>query len=140
MTAAGFRRVALSMPEATESEHQGHPDFRVKGKIFATLFSRDGEDWGMVKLSPEQQADVVDAAPAIFAPLQGGWGRRGCTRVCLGAVDGKFLTVLRDAIFTAWCNTAPERLVAEQGRASENRRGLFPEPERPSKPRSTRRT
>src|SRR3972149_5651908 len=111
MTTAQFRRVALSMPEATEGAHMGHPDFRVKGKIFATLFRRDDDDWGMVKLKPEQQREFVEAKPRVFQPVKGGWGRQGCTQVRLQAVDKKTLATLRSAIFSAWLNTAPKRLV-----------------------------
>jgi hypothetical protein len=110
MTIAEFRRIALSMPQAAESAHMGHPDFRVKGKIFATLFSRDDDNWGMVKLNPEQQRQFVEANPGVFEPVKGGWGRRGATQVRLDSVDK---ATLRSAIFTAWLNTAPKRLVEE---------------------------
>ncbi|MDO8631437.1 MAG: MmcQ/YjbR family DNA-binding protein, partial [Phycisphaerales bacterium] len=98
MTIAEFRRIALSMPQATENAHMGLPDFRVKGKIFATLFSRDGDDWGMVKLKPDQQRRFVEANPGVFEPIKGGWGLRGATQVRLAAVNKK---TLRDAMFTA---------------------------------------
>jgi len=114
MTPADFCRIALSMPEATESAHMGHPDFRVKGKIFATLFSRDGDDWGMVKLTPEQQRQIVKANRGVFEPAKGAWGRQSCTLVRLDDVDK---ATARNAIFTAWCNTAPKRLVEELGRS-----------------------
>jgi len=74
MTPKEFRKSALSFPEAEESSHMGHPDFRVKGKIFATL--GPDEDWGMVKLTSEQQAPVVKEQPAVFQPASGAWGRR----------------------------------------------------------------
>ena len=108
MTIAEFRRIALSMPQATEGAHMGHPDFRVRGKIFATLPPREDDDWAMVKLNPEQQRQFVQANPGVFEPVNGGWGRRGATQVRLDAVDKE---TLRSAIFTAWCNTAPKRLV-----------------------------
>ena len=110
VTSAEFRRIALSMPEAVEGEHMGHPDFRVKGKIFATLFVRDEVELGMVKLRPPQQRELVQDQPKAFQPLQGGWGRQGCTQVCLRAAGKK---ALRDAMFTAWCNTAPKKLLEE---------------------------
>ena len=113
MTVAQFRRIALSLPEATESAHMGHPDFRVKGKIFATLFFRNEVDWGMVKLKPDQQRRFVKDNPAIFDPIKGGWGKRGCTQVRLEAVNKSALPTLRSALFTAWSNTAPKRLVDE---------------------------
>ena len=75
MTAAKFRSLALSFPEVSESAHMGHPDFRVGGKIFATL--GPDEDWGMVKLKPEEQASFLRAEPDVFRPASGAWGRRG---------------------------------------------------------------
>lgn len=112
MTNATFRKITLSMAEAVESAHMGHPDFRVKGKIFATLFTRDGEDFGMVKLTPVQQRVFVDAKPAAYEPIKGGWGAKGCTQVRLAKADQKSV---RDAVFTAWCNTAPKKLVEQLG-------------------------
>ncbi len=112
MTIAQFRRIALSMPQATEGAHMGHPDFRVKGKIFATLFSPDGAMWGMVKLKPVQQRELSAARPDVFQPVKGGWGRRGATQVRLRNAD---TPTVRHAMFTAWCNTAPKRLVEEEG-------------------------
>jgi hypothetical protein len=108
MTANDFRNLALSLPEAVESSHMGHPDFRVRGKIFATL--GPGETWGMVKLTPEQQVVFLRCWPAMFQPVKGAWGRRGCTTVCLekAGEDG-----VRPALVAAWRNTAPKRL-AEQ--------------------------
>jgi hypothetical protein len=105
MTADDFRSIALSMPEASESAHMGHPDFRVMKKIFATLWPE--ENWGMVKLTPEQQREFVRAEPAIFKPVKGGWGRRGCTNVVLEVADE---TSLRSAMAAAWRNVAPKKL------------------------------
>jgi len=67
LTADDFRRTALSLPEATESAHMRHPDFRVRGKIFATL-DYPGQGWGMVKLTPEQQQTFVRTEPVVFVP------------------------------------------------------------------------
>jgi hypothetical protein len=108
MTADEFRSVALSLPETSELEHMGHPDFRVGGKIFATLGPR--EKWGMVKLTPELQAEFVRADPEVFQPFAGAWGRRGCTKVCLEAA--RELTV-RQALAAAWRSTAPKRLAQQ---------------------------
>src|SRR5262249_61347301 len=83
MTADDFRELALDLPEATEGAHMGHPDFRVRGKIFATL--GPGEAWGMVKLTPEQQAVFVRTEPTVFRPVKGGWGLKGATQVVLEA-------------------------------------------------------
>src|SRR5437870_4231406 len=109
MTADEFRSLALSLPEVTEAEHMGHPDFRVRGKIFATLSPPD-EDWGMVKLTPEQQRLVVAAEPEVFQPVKGGWGRRGCTNVLLSEAQEHSV---HEALITAWRNTAPKWLVKE---------------------------
>ena len=108
VTANQFRRLALSLPETVEQSHMDHPDFRVGGKIFATL--GPDEDWGMVKLTPEQQASFIAAEPKTFQPINGAWGRRGCTKVSLAA--GKKASVL-PALVAAWRNTAPKRLVEE---------------------------
>jgi len=108
MTAADFRSLALSFPEASESAHMNHPDFRVRGKIFATLGPK--EDWGMVRLTPDQQATFVRGKQGAFQPASGAWGRRGCTIVRLE--DANESTV-RQALSAAWRNTAPKRLAEE---------------------------
>ncbi|HVC94305.1 MAG TPA: MmcQ/YjbR family DNA-binding protein [Pirellulales bacterium] len=108
MTAKQFRSLALGLPEALEAEHMGHPDFRVCGKIFATL--GPDEDWGMVKLTADEQASFVRAEPDAFHPASGAWGRRGCTIVRLR--DAKALTV-RPALAAAWRNNAPKRLARQ---------------------------
>ena len=109
MTADDFRRLALSFPETVESGHMGHPDFRVAGKIFATLAHPD-QDWAMVKLTPEQQEEVVRTDPAVFTPVKGGWGRQGATQVRLKAAKK---AVLAQAMAAAWRNRAPKRLVEQ---------------------------
>ena len=109
MTAQAFRRIALSMPEASESAHMNHPDFRVRGKIFATLQYPD-KGWGMVKLSPEQQQEFVQDHPLIFMPVKGGWGRKGATSVRLNKADA---ATMRRAIAAAWCGTAPKVLATQ---------------------------
>jgi hypothetical protein len=108
MTADDFRELALSLPEAVESAHMGHPDFRVRGKIFATL--GPGEEWGMVKLTPEQQGVFVRTEPDVFQPIKGAWGRRGCTHVRFQKATRP---AVRQALIAAWRNTAPKRLVNE---------------------------
>jgi hypothetical protein len=108
MTADEFRSLALSLPEASEGAHMGHPDFRVGGKIFATL--GPDETWGMVKLTPDQQALFVRTEPAVFQPVKGGWGRRGATRVELSAATE---AAVRQALVVAWRNTAPKRLARQ---------------------------
>ncbi len=123
MTASDFRRMALSMPQATEGAHMDHPDFRVKGRIFATLFTRDDLTWGMVKLTLDQQRQFVDADPDIFQPVKGGWGRQGCTQVCLRAADK---AAVRSAMLTAWLNTAPKSLVEERDSPTQKRKPTAP--------------
>ena len=97
MTADAFRRLALSLPEAEERAHMHHPDFRVRGKIFATLGYPD-EGWGTVMLSPAQQQEFVNAAPKVFVPAKGAWGRNGSTCVNLRAATKE---VLRPALEAA---------------------------------------
>ena len=84
----------------------GHPDFRVGGRIFATL-DYPGEGYGVVMLSPEEQAVFVAEDPSAFTPVKGAWGRRGCTRVRLAAVN---VVTLENAIVLTWRRKAPARL------------------------------
>ena len=111
MTAADFRRIALSMPEAVESSHFGNADFRVNGKIFATL-GLEKEGYGVLLLTPEQQAGMVEDEPQIFSPVPGGWGRKGSTRVRLSKVAPD---ILEAALRTAWFRKAPKRLLKPPG-------------------------
>jgi hypothetical protein len=107
MTVEQFRRMALALPEAIESAHMNHPDFRVKGRIFATL-AYPNDVSAVVKLTPEQQKHFVSSEPAVFGAVKGGWGRRGATRVHLP--DAKIDNV-REALVAAWRNTAPKQLL-----------------------------
>ena len=109
VTVATFRRIALSLPEATEGSHMGHPDFRVRNKVFASLGAPD-ENWGTVKLTPEQQEVLVEAEAGNFKPAAGAWGRRGWTQVRLAAVDA---TTLKSVLGMAWRNTAPRSVAAK---------------------------
>ena len=106
MTADDFRKLALSFPEAVESAHMHHPDFRVCGKIFATLGYPD-ENSAVVKLSPDEQKDLVRGDPNVFQPVKGAWGRRGSTSIYLRAAK---IEIVREALGAAWRNTAPKRL------------------------------
>jgi hypothetical protein len=115
MTIDDFRRYALSLPEAAESAHMRHPDFRVRGKIFATIWPDEG--WGMVKLTPDQQAAFVQAEPAVYVPVKGGWGRKGATNVRLESANS--MTV-RNARVTAWRNVAPKTLARKHGLSVED--------------------
>jgi len=100
MTAAQFRRLALALPEAVESSHFDHPDFRVRNKIFATLGYPDPH-YGMVKLTPGQQEELLRTAPESFRPAAGAWGRSGSTVVLLSATR---VTTLSPIIRLAWEN------------------------------------
>ena len=98
MTPDDFRRVALSFPEAEEREHMKHPDFRVNGRIFATM-SYPTIEYGMIKLSPEQQQTYVTGYPTMFVPVGGAWGAKGCTHVLLAQAKA---TPVRSAMAEAW--------------------------------------
>jgi hypothetical protein len=98
MTAADFRRIALSFEGAEEGSHIGAADFRVDGKIFATLASVD-QGYGNLKLTPEQQASFVEERPDLFFPVHGGWGRMGMTHIRLAKAT-EYL--LMGALQAAW--------------------------------------
>jgi YjbR len=98
MNAADFRRIALSLEGAEESSHMGAPDFRVRGRIFATLAS-EAEGYGNLMLTLEQQADFVRELPEVFLPIHGGWGRMGMTHIRLVKATEDVLT---GALRTAW--------------------------------------
>ena len=89
-----------------------HPDFRIGGKIFATL--GPGEIWGMVKLTPEQQTHFVTKKPKIFSPVEGGWGRQGATSIRLPAAT---TAIVREALAVAWRNRAPKQALRAQLRS-----------------------
>ena len=119
MTAADFRRIALSFPGAEEGSHMGAVDFRVGGRIFATLASVK-QGYGNLMLTPEQQAMFVAEAPDIFIPVAGGWGLGGATHVVLAAANED---LLRGALLTAW------KLRIEKNQKTRPRRtGLSPKP------------
>jgi hypothetical protein len=98
MTADDFRRLALSLPGTEEGSHFGAADFRVGGRIFATLASIS-LGYGNLMLTPEIQASFLTDAPDIFLPIQGGWGRMGATHIRLAVADEPLLT---GALHTAW--------------------------------------
>jgi hypothetical protein len=98
MTPADFRRIALSMEGAEEGSHMGATDFRVGGRIFATL-AAVSQGYGNLLLTPEQQAMFVAEAPEVFVPIAGGWGRNGATHVRLSAANEDLLA---GALRTAW--------------------------------------
>ena len=109
MTATEFRRLALSLPAATESAHMGHPDFRVTGKIFATL-AYPSRDWGVVMLTPDEQEFFVNARPRAFTPAPGAWGRAGSTQVRLRLAPKG---MVRAAMIAAWRRRAPKKVAAD---------------------------
>ncbi|MBN8729863.1 MAG: MmcQ/YjbR family DNA-binding protein [Acidobacteria bacterium] len=98
MTPADFRRIALSLDGAEEGSHMGAVDFRVGGRIFATLASvKDG--YGNLMITPAMQAAFIEDAPDIFVPIKGGWGRMGMTHIVLAQVNAD---VLEGALRAAW--------------------------------------
>ena len=102
-TPSDFRRIALSLPQTEERKHMNHPDFRVAGKIFATL-AYPNKQFAMVKLTPIQQEDFVKSHPAAFNPVTGAWGRKGCTSILLAKAAKP---TIKAAILAAWRNHAP---------------------------------
>jgi len=106
MTQTEFRELALSFPEAIESAHMHHPDFRVGGKIFATLGYPD-EHSAMVKLSAEDQREFVRNNAGVFSPVRGAWGRQGATNINLPKAT---IDMVRKALTAAWRKIAPKRL------------------------------
>lgn len=98
MTPKDFRRIALSLEGAEEGSHMGAADFRVGGRIFATLAAQD-QGYGNLMLTPEVQQQFVAEAPDIFIPIAGGWGRMGATHVLLSAANEDLLA---GALQTAW--------------------------------------
>jgi len=102
MTANEFRKLALKIRGAVERSHMNHPDFRVAGKIFASLGYPD-QGWAMVKLTPEEQRKCIKDAPAVFKLCSGAWGRQGATNVYLPAAE---VSIVRSALDAAAKNVA----------------------------------
>jgi hypothetical protein len=98
MKAADFRRIALSFEGAEEGSHMGATDFRVGGRIFATLASQD-KGYGNLMLTPELQSEFVRELPEVFLPIHGGWGRMGMTHIRLARANEDVLT---GALRAAW--------------------------------------
>src|SRR4029453_16454970 len=109
MKAADFRKLALALPEASEGAHMGHADFRVGGKIFATLGYPDA-GFGMVAISPQEQDLLLQQHPNAFAPAPGAWGRAGSTSVRLAVAPR---LAVKYALESAWTRRAPKRLQAK---------------------------
>ena len=112
-----FRTLALSLPGASESAHCGHPDFRVNGRIFATL-SGQTIGCGVLKLTPEQQQSFHAELPEVFEPVHGGWGRTGMTFVHLDAVAQD---TLLGALRTAHRNVTTKLSAADRTRGTRGR-------------------
>jgi hypothetical protein len=118
MTAADFRRIALSFDGAEEGSHMGAVDFRVGGHIFATLASVK-RGFGNLMLTPEIQAEFVADAPDVFLPVAGGWGRMGATHIRLAKANRDVLT---GALQTAW-QLRVNKNAAGRTRRSKRRQG-----------------
>jgi hypothetical protein len=101
MTEQQFRKIALALDGASEGAHMGHPDFRAHGRIFATL-RREPIAFAVVMLTPEQQREFLKSSPC-FTPESGAWGRAGCTRVAIAAIDED---TVGEALTLAWRNAA----------------------------------
>jgi len=122
MKASDFRRIALSLEGAEEGSHMGAADFRVGGRIFATLAS-EKQGYGNLMLTPEQQTDFVSELPEVFLPIPGGWGRMGMTHIRLAKANED---VLEGALRTAWMlrkeKNAKTRKASETGKKTTLRR------------------
>jgi hypothetical protein len=130
MTAADFRRIAVSLEGVEEYSHAGLPAFRVGGRKFASLASQAG-GYGNLMLTLEQQAAFVEEAPEIFLPIPGGWGKMGHTHIRLAAASEDVLT---GALRTAWklrmdknaktkIKTSRKKHVAERSGVTDKKRG-----------------
>lgn len=127
MDAEDFRRLALSLDGVEEKSHMGSPDFRVGGRIFATLAARE-LGYGNLMLTPEQQAMFVAEMPDVFLPVGGGWGKSGATHVRLAAANED---LLRGALQTAW------KIRVAKNAAVEKKRPATRAPSRTAKVKST---
>ena len=117
MTPTGFRRIALGLKDAVEQAHHGHPDFRMGGRIFATLGYPDSK-WGMVVLTPDQQRRFVRDHPGVFVPAAGAWGDQGSTTVRLDRIDEE---ALGEALTLAWRNAIEKGPTRSAGRTVRRR-------------------
>jgi hypothetical protein len=118
MTASDFRRLALSFEGAQEGSHMGHADFRVGGRIFATLAAQK-QGYGNLMLTPELQADFVAERPDVFLPIPNGWGRNGATHVRLSVATEDLLA---GALHSAWKLRVDKNKAAPKARSAPNRR------------------
>ena len=102
------REKCLSLREVTEQDHFGKPSYRVRKKIFATLWLEEKRI--VLKLSTADQLELCERNPTIFYPVKGGWGKQGATNVELNEVS---LKLLENALTKSWCEVAPEKLVKQ---------------------------
>jgi hypothetical protein len=116
MTADDFRRLALAMDGAVERSHMNHPDFRANGRIFATLHSHD--EFGMVKVTPAEQRELMHAHPGMFVPSSGAWGRQGCTNVRLATAD---VRTVQGAMILAWEGVGRQKAEGRRRKAKGQR-------------------
>jgi hypothetical protein len=123
MNANDFRRLALLLEGAEEGSHMGSPDFRVGGRIFATLASQH-QGYGNLMILPEQQAAFVEEQPDVFVPIAGGWGRMGATHICLAAASED---VLAGALHTAWKLRVEKNGKTGKSKRTSNKRVRKPE-------------
>ena len=115
MTPDDFRRIALSMSEAMEVYRWGHSEFRVERRAFASL-GGPADTVATLNLTSEQQAVFMDAAPRVFEPVAGDWGRLGSTNVLLAAAEE---VMVQSAIEAAWRNVAPKPPLKRKKRADK---------------------
>ena len=118
MTAADFKRLALSLAGAAEGSHMGAVDFRVGGRIFATLASVSN-GYGNVMLSPEQQRDFAAELPEVFLPVTGKWGESGVTHIRLAVANDD---VVRGALQAAWARRVAANEKSERPKARRTKR------------------
>ena len=119
MKAADFRRIALSFDGGEEGSHMEAVDFRVGGRIFATLASVD-QGYGNLMLTPEQQAEFVRELPKVFLPVHGGWGKMGATHIRLAEANEDVLT---GALRTAWMNRVEKNADTKTKKKRTRKRG-----------------
>jgi hypothetical protein len=119
VTPARFRRIALGLKDAVEQAHHRHPDFRVGGRIFATLGYPD-KNWGMVNLTPDRQRGFVRDCPGVFVPAAGAWGEQGSTTVRLDTADEE---ALGQALTLAWRNAVEKGPTHSARRKPRAKRG-----------------
>ena len=129
MTSADFRRIALSLEGAEEGSHMGAADFRVAGRIFATLASVT-KGYGNLMITPELQAEFIAERPDLFLPVHGGWGRMGITHIRLAEADEDSL---RGALLTAWkLKAGKNRNSGRKAAVSKKRLQKAPSPKAPA--------